>query len=155
MTSTSQILSEYITSWPDGSTGSTWTVKRGDEKTGSYFTSIWNTIDDAYIESVKEATKVSDLTVDDITEITLQPRKISRDNASDNGQTYHIDCAISVVTKKVFTAKFMVKDPQVDEKWTQVDAQYYKEGQAIFKTANAEIGKTKTCLLYTSDAADE
>ena len=144
VTSTSQILSEYITSWPDGSTGSTWTVKRGDEKTGSYFTSIWNTIDDAYIESVKEATKVSDLKVDDITEITLQPRKISRDNASDNGQTYHIDCAISVVTKKVFTAKFMVKDPQVDEKWTQVDAQYYKEGQAIFKTANAEIGKTKT-----------
>ena len=144
VTSTSQILSEYITSWPDGSTGSTWTVKRGDEKTGSYFTSIWNTIDDAYIESVKEATKVSDLKVDDITEITLQPRKISRDNASDNGQTYHIDCAISVVTKKVFTAKFMVKDPQVDEKWTQVDAQYYKEGQAIFKTANAEIGKTKS-----------
>ena len=142
VTSTSQILSEYITSWPDGSTGSTWTVKRGDEKTGSYFTYIWNTIDDAYIESVKKATKVDDLKVDDITEITLHPRKISRNNGG--SQNYHIDCAISVVTKKVFTAKFMVKDPQVDEKWTQVDAQYYKEGQAIFKTANAEIDKTKT-----------
>ena len=141
VTSTSQILSEYITSWPDGSTGSTWTVKRGDEKTGSYFTSIWDTIDDAYIESVKKATKVDDLKVDDITEITLHPRKISRNNGG--SQNYHIDCAISVVTKKVFTAKFWVKDPQVDEKWTQVDAQYYKEGQAIFKTANAEIGKTK------------
>lgn len=142
VTSTSQILSEYITSWPDGSTGSTWTVKRGDEKTGSYFTSIWDTIDDAYIESVKKATKVDDLKVDDITEITLHPRKISRNNGG--SQNYHIDCAISVVTKKVFTAKFWVKDPQVDEKWTQVDAQYYKEGQAIFKTAKAEIGKTKS-----------
>lgn len=144
VTSTSQILSDYIISWPDGSTGSTWTVKKGDAKTGSYFTDIWNSIKDAYIESVKEATKVDDLTVDDITEITLQPRKISRDNASDNGQTYHIDCAISVVSDKVFTAKFMVKDPLVDEKWTQVDSQYYKEGQAIIKTANATIGETKT-----------
>ena len=144
VTSTSQILSEYITSWPDGSTGSTWTVKKGDAKTGSYFTDIWNSIKDAYIESVKEATKVDDLTVDDITEITLQPRKISRDNASDNGQTYHIDCAISVVSDKVFTAKFMVKDPQVDEKWTLVDSKYYKEGQAIIKTENAKIDETQT-----------
>lgn len=144
VTSTSQILSEYITSWPDGSTGSTWTVKKGDAKTGSYFTYVWDSIKDAYIESVKEATKVDDLTVDDITEITLQPRKISRDNASDNGQTYHIDCAISVVSDKVFTAKFMVKDPQADEKWTLVDSQYYKEGQAIIKTENAKIDETQT-----------
>lgn len=144
VTSTSQILSEYITSWPDGSTGSTWTVKKGDAKTGSYFTYVWDSIKDAYIESVKEATKVDDLTVDDITEITLQPRKISRDNASDNNQTYHIDCAISVVSDKVFTAKFMVKDPQADEKWTLVDSQYYKEGQAIIKTENAKIDETQT-----------
>ena len=147
VTSTSQILSNYITSWPDGSTGSTWTVKKGDAKTGSYFTDIWNSIKDAYIESVKEATKVDDLTVDDITEITLQPRKISRDNYSDNNQTYHIDCAISVVSDKVFTAKFMVKDPQADEKWTLVDSQYYKEGQAIIKTANAKIDDTQTITI--------
>lgn len=144
VTSTSQILSNYITSWPDGSTGSTWTVKKGDAKTGSYFTYVWGSIKDAYIESVREATNVDDLTVDDITEITLQPRKISRDNYTTSDQTYHIDCAISVVSNKVFTAKFMVKDPLVDEKWTQVDSQYYKEGQAIIKTANATIGETKT-----------
>lgn len=147
VTSTSQILSNYITSWPDGSTGSTWTVKKGDAKTGSYFTDIWNSIKDAYIESVKEATKVDDLTVDDITEITLQPRKISRDNYTTSDQTYHIDCAISVVSDKVFTAKFMVKDPLVDEKWTLVDSQYYKEGQAIIKTANAKIDDTQTITI--------
>ena len=147
VTSTSQILSNYITSWPDGSTGSTWTVKKGDAKTGSYFTDIWNSIKDAYIESVKEATKVDDLTVDDITEITLQPRKISRDNYTTSDQTYHIDCAISVVSDKVFTAKFMVKDPQADEKWTLVDSQYYKEGQAIIKTANAKIDDTQTITI--------
>ena len=147
VTSTSQILSNYITSWPDGSTGSTWTVKKGDAKTGSYFTDIWNSIKDAYIESVKEATKVDDLTVDDITEITLQPRKISRDNYTTSDQTYHIDCAISVVSDKVFTAKFMVKDPLVDEKWKLVDSQYYKEGQAIIKTANAKIDDTQTITI--------
>lgn len=144
VTSTSQILSNYITSWPDGSTGSTWTVKRGDAKTGSYFTYVWDSIKDAYIESVKEETKVDDLTVEDVTEITLQPRKISRDNYTTSDQTYHIDCAISVVSDKVFTAKFMVKDPLVDEKWTQVDSQYYKEGQAIIKTENAKIDETQT-----------
>ena len=37
----------------------------------------------------------------------------------------------------------MVKDPQADEKWTLVDSQYYKEGQAIIKTANAKIGDTQ------------
>lgn len=143
VTGNGQILTNYITSWPDGSTGTTWTVKKDDPTTGGYFTSIWNEISGNYIASIKKDTGINDLTVDDITEIVLTPRKISRNNGG--SQNYHIDCAISVVTKKVFTAKFMVKDPtKGEEKWSQVDSGNYKEGEAVIKTTAVTIGATKT-----------
>ena len=143
VTGNGQILTNYITSWPDGSTGTTWTVKKDDPTTGGYFTSIWNEISGNYIASIKKDTGINDLTVDDITEIVLTPRKISRNNGGN--QNYHIDCAISVVTKKAFTAKFMVKDPtKGEEKWSQVDSGNYKEGEAVIKTTAVEIGATKT-----------
>lgn len=143
VTGNGQILTNYITSWPDGSTGTTWTVKKDDPTTGGYFTSIWNEISGNYIASIKNDTGINDLTVDDITEIVLTPRKISRNNGGN--QNYHIDCAISVVTKKAFTAKFMVKDPtKGEEKWSQVDSKNYKEGEAVIKTTAVEIEKTKT-----------
>lgn len=143
VTGNGQILTDYITSWPDGSTGTTWTVKKDDPTTGGYFTSIWNEISENYIASIQNETGINDLTVDDITEIILTPRKISRNNGG--SQNYHIDCAISVVTKKVFTAKFMVKDPtKGEEKWSQVDSKNYKEGEAVIKTTAVTIGTTKT-----------
>ena len=142
VTGNGQILTDYITSWPDGSTGTTWTVKKNDPTTGGYFTSIWNEISGNYIASIKKDTGINDLTVDDITEIVLTPRKISRNNGG--SQNYHIDCAISVVTKKVFTAKFMVKDPtKGEEKWSQVESGNYKEGEAVSKTTAVRIGATK------------
>lgn len=145
VTGNGQILTDYITSWPDGSTGTTWTVKKNDPTTGGYFTSIWNEISENYIASIKKDTGINDLTVDDITEIILTPRKISRNNGG--SQNYHIDCAISVVTKKAFTAKFMVKDPtKGEEKWSQVDSKNYKEGEAVIKTTAVKIGTTKTAV---------
>ena len=145
VTGNGQILTNYITSWPDGSTGTTWTVKKDDLTTGGYFTSIWNEISKNYIESIKNDTGINDLTVGDITEIVLTPRKISRNNGGN--QNYHIDCAISVVTKKAFTAKFMVKDPtKGEEKWSQVDSGNYKEGEAVIKTTAVTIGTTKTTV---------
>lgn len=145
VTGNGQILTNYITSWPDGSTGTTWTVKKNDPTTGGYFTSIWNEISGNYIASIKNDTGIDNLTVDDITEIVLTPRKISRDNGGN--QNYHIDCAISVVTKKAFTAKFMVKDPtKGEEKWSQVDSKNYKEGEAVIKTTAVKIGTTKTTV---------
>ena len=145
VTGNGQILTDYITSWPDGSTGTTWTVKKDDPTTGGYFTSIWNEISGNYIASIRNETGIDDLTVDDITEIILTPRKISRDNGGN--QNYHIDCAISVVSKKVFTAKFMVKDPtKGEEKWSQVDSKNYKDGEAVIKTTAVTIGTTKTTV---------
>lgn len=143
VTGNGQILTNYITSWPDGSTGTTWTVKKDDPDTGSYFTSIWNEISGNYIASIKNETGIDDLTVNDITEIILTPRKISRNNGG--SQNYHIDCAISVVTKRVFTAKFMVKDPtKGEEKWSQVDSKNYKDGEAVIKTTAVTIGTGTT-----------
>lgn len=135
-------VSSYITSWPDGSTGSTWTVKRDDANTGKNFTYILDSIWDAYDDEIKNGTGVKDLTKNDVTEITLTPFKISRANGG--GQDYHIDCTIDVKCSKVFTAKFWVKKPGATD-YTPVDAKNYKAGSTVTKTTitEATIGSTK------------
>ena len=139
-------VASYITSWPDSSTGSTWTVKRDDSATGSYFTFILDSIWDSYKSSVATDLGISEDQADqldksNITEITLTPRKISRDNGGT--YPYHIDCALSIKSTKVFTAKFWVKEPG-DSEYTQVDAKNYLTGSSVAKTAKATIGSTKT-----------
>ena len=139
-------VASYITSWPDSSTGSTWTVKRDDSATGSYFTFILDSIWDRYKSSVAtdlglEGDQVNQLDKSNITEITLTPRKISRDNGGT--YPYHIDCALSIKSTKVFTAKFWVKEPG-DSEYTQVDAKNYMTGSSVVKTSKATIGSTKT-----------
>ena len=49
-------VASYITAWPDGSTGSTWTVKRDDPTTGGNFTYILDSIWTAYEAAVKKET---------------------------------------------------------------------------------------------------
>ena len=75
-------VSNHITSWPDGSTGTTWTVKSGNTTTGSYFTFILDSIWENYKKAISEDTgiNINNLDKSDILEITLTPRKISRDN---------------------------------------------------------------------------
>lgn len=129
-------VSSYIKSWPDGSTGSTWTVKRGATNFNYILDSIW----DAYDDEIKNGTGVKDLTKTDVTEITLTPFKISRANGG--GQDYHIDCTISVKCSKVFTAKFWVKKPGATD-YTLVDAKNYKADSKVTKTTKEEIGSYK------------
>lgn len=133
-------VAKYITSWPDSSKGATWTVKKGDPNTNSYFEFILNSIWDSYKSFVEAELKVP-LSKENITEITLTPRKISRDNG---GQyPYHVDCALSIKSNQVFTAKFWVKNPRESE-YTQVDARNYKTGSAVEKTGNETIESEKT-----------
>ncbi len=136
-------VASYITSWPDSSTGSTWTVKRDDSTTGSYFTYILDSIWSSYKSSVAKALGISEneLQESDITEITLTPRKISRANGGKHD--YHIDCALSVKSTKTFTAKFWVKEPG-DREYTQVDAKNYLKGNSVNKTTAVTIGSEKT-----------
>lgn len=140
-------VASYITSWPDGSTGSTWTVKRGDTATGTYFTTVLESIWENYKTSVATELDISAdlLSKTDISEITLTPRKISRDNAGEGAsdyQKYHIDCALSIKSTRVFTAKFWVKEPGASE-YTQVDAKNYMAGRSIEETTQAIIGSTE------------
>lgn len=131
-------VSSYITSWPDGSTGSTWTVKRDDTNFNYILNSIW----DAYDDEIKNDTGVENLTINDVTEITLTPFKISRANGG--GQDYHIDCTIDVKCSEVFTAKFWVKEPGATD-YTLVDAKNYKDDSTVTKTTitKATIGSKK------------
>lgn len=136
-------VASYITSWPDGSKGGTWTVKKNDSATGEYFDFILKSIWDNYKSSVAKELGIdeNDVKKENITEITLTPRKISRANGGSHN--YHIDCALSIKSTQVFTAKFWVKEPG-DSVYIQVDAKNYKTEESVAKTKKATIGFTKT-----------
>lgn len=134
-------VSKYITSWPDGSTEKEWTVTRNDSKTGNYFKTILTAIWDEYKESIRKETGVGNLEMGDVTQITLIPFKISRDNGG--AYPYHIDCTISVKCSKVFTAKFWVKEPgATDYNTVPLDAKSYAQGSQVEKTTK-QVDTTK------------
>lgn len=143
-------VSNHITSWPDGSTGTTWTVKSGNTTTGSYFTFILDSIWENYKKAISEDTgiNINNLDKSDILEITLTPRKISRDNGGK--YPYHIDCALSIKSRSAFTAKFWVKNPN-DTEYTQVDAKNYKTGDSVIKTEQGENEKVIAGITYVLD----
>lgn len=143
-------VSNHITSWPDGSTGTTWTVKSGNTTTGSYFTFILDSIWENYKKAISEDTgiNINNLDKSDILEITLTPRKISRDNGAK--YPYHIDCALSIKSRSAFTAKFWVKNPN-DTEYTQVDAKNYKTGDSVIKTEQGENEKVIDGITYVLD----
>lgn len=142
-------VSSFIKSWPDGSTEDKWTVRK-DDKTVSYFNdilaSIWNT----YKSSVAKELGINenDLKQDSITEITLTPRKISRNNGGN--YPYHVDCALSIKSDQVFTAKFWVKNPG-GSGYTKVDARNYTTGSKVEKTGEATTTKTVDGVTYVLD----
>lgn len=137
-------VSNYITKWPDGTTSSSWTVRRTDNEikvdNKTYFNYILDSIWEAYKKNVREKLQVTDLTEDDVTEITLVPFKISRDNSTTENQYYHIDCTINIKCSKVFAAKFWVKEPESND---LVDAANYKKDSSVNKTSIVQIGSTR------------
>lgn len=139
-------VSNYITKWPDGTTSSSWTVRRTDNEikvdNKTYFNYILDSIWEAYKKNVREKLQVTDLTEDDVTEITLVPFKISRDNSTTENQYYHIDCTINIKCSKVFAAKFWVKEPESND-YKLVDAANYKKDSSVNKTSIVQIGSTR------------
>lgn len=143
-------VSNCITKWPDETNSSSWTVRKTDRETRedldhkTYFNYILDSIWEKYKENVSNKLQVTDLTKDDVTEITLEPFKISRDNSTTENQYYHIDCTINIKCSKVFAAKFWVKEPgSNDYKLVLVDATNYKKDSSVIKTSMARIGSTK------------
>lgn len=139
-------VSSYITEWPDRTKGSLWTVKREDKEikvdNKTYFNYILDSIWEAYKKNVSEKLQVTDLTKDDVTEITLVPFKISQDNSTTENQYYHIDCTINIKCSKVFVAKFLVKEPGSND-YRVVDAANYKKDSSVNKTSEVQIGSTQ------------
>ena len=139
-------VSNYITKWPDGTTSSSWTVRRTDNEikvdNKTYFNYILDSIWEAYKKNVREKLQVTDLTEDDVTEITLVPFKISRDNSTTENQYYHIDCTINIKCSKVFAAKFWVKEPESND-YKLVDAANYKKDSSVNKISIVQIGSTR------------
>lgn len=135
-------VNNFVISWPNGTDNSksSWTVKRSDGNT--YFNYILDSIWSAYKDNLKKKLGITNLQKEDVTEITLKPFKISRDNSTTAKQNYHIDCTIDIVCTKTFTAKFWVENPGESE-YTQVDAKDYLQGETVEKTAKAIIGDKK------------
>lgn len=119
-------VSDYIVSWPDGSTGANWTLN--SSSSGSYFNNIRSEILSAYRTHLQDKLGITNLTANDIKTIILTPYKISRDNNDDPDK--HIDCTISVTCEKKYKVVFNVKD---------VDATGYAEVKSDDTTYDMRI----------------
>ena len=134
-------VGSYILKWPDGTTsGGSWTLTSEDkspmvgDKTA--FNYVLDSIWDSYkAEIAKDLGVGADtLSKGDISQITLNAFKISRDNSTTENQYFHIDCTLDIKHSKVFTAKFMVKYPGNTD-YTLVDAKNYVTGNSVSNTS--------------------
>ena len=90
-------VANRVVSWPDGSTGTTWTLPRAN----SYWSQVFNN----YKNEIQNKLHVS-ITEDDVEAIILHPYKISK-----NGRSYHLDCEVEIKVKQVVTATFWIQSP--------------------------------------------
>lgn len=138
-------VSRFVTGWPGETDNhiSSWTVKRTDTTIAvdgkTYFNYILDSIWNSYQKNLKNKLGIEDLKKEDVTEITLKPFKISRDNSTKANQNYHIDCTIDITCTKTFTAKFWVKKPGASEEYKQVDGKEYLQGSKVEKTTVSSI----------------
>ena len=92
----------------------------------------WETIFDAYKDSIKKQLKIETLQKSDVKAIILTPFKVSRYNVT-TGKTeksYHVDCNVEVKCTQVVTATFNVKDVN-DDDYVRVKAENYKSGSQV------------------------
>lgn len=131
-------VGSYILKWPDGTTsGGSWTLTSEDkspmvgDKTA--FNYVLDSIWDSYKAEIAKD-RADTLSKGDISQITLNAFKISRDNSTTENQYFHIDCTLDIKSSKVFTAKFMVKYPGNTD-YTLVDAKNYVTGNSVSNTS--------------------
>lgn len=126
-------VSDYVVSWPGGATGDAWSLKPGDDYWDEVVDEIW----DEYKDTIEEATGVEGLTQDDLESIVVTPYKISRSNGTKPDK--HIDCIISVKSRKNFTARFNVRAPGEDD-YSIRESREYRSGERVVETT-ADIEK--------------
>lgn len=149
-------VSNHVSTWPDETAGSSWIVKRSDSSGNvdgkTYFNYILDSIWKDYKGNLEKKLGITGLEQEDVTEITLKPFKISRDNSTITKQNYHIDCTIDIVCKKTFTAKFWIKSPEAS-KYDLYDAKDYIRGRKVETTEKATIGSKEVIngITYVLD----
>ena len=149
-------VSNHVSTWPDETAGSSWIVKRSDSSGNvdgkTYFNYILDSIWKDYKGNLEKKLGITGLKKEDVTEITLKPFKISRDNSTTSVQKYHIDCTIDIVCKKTFTAKFWIKSPEASG-YDLSDAKDYIRGRNVETTEKATIGSKKVIngITYVLD----
>ena len=126
-------VSDYVVSWPGGATGDVWSLKPGDDYWGQVVDEIW----DEYKDTIEKQTGITGLTQDDLESIVVTPYKISRKNGTKPDK--HIDCIISVKSRKNFTARFNVRAPG-EADYSVKDSQEYQSGERVEETT-ADIEK--------------
>lgn len=126
-------VSDYVVSWPGGATGDAWSLKPGDDYWDEVVDEIW----DEYKDTIEKQTGVTGLTQDDLESIVVTPYKISRNNGTKPDK--HIDCIISVKSRKNFTARFNVRAPGEDD-YSIRESREYQSGERVEETT-ADIEK--------------
>ena len=126
-------VSDYVVSWPGGATGDAWSLKPGDDYWDEVVDEIW----DEYKDTIEKQTGITGLTQDDLESIVVTPYKISRSNGTKPDK--HIDCIISVKSRKNFTARFNVRAPGEDD-YSIRESREYRSGERVVETT-ADIEK--------------
>lgn len=126
-------VSDYVVSWPGGATGDAWSLKPGDDYWDEVVDEIW----DEYKDTIEKQTGITGLTQDDLESIVVTPYKISRSNGTKPDK--HIDCIISVKSRKNFTARFNVRAPGEDD-YSIRESREYQGGERVEETT-ADIEK--------------
>ena len=126
-------VSDYVVSWPGGATGDAWSLKPGDDYWDEVVDEIW----DEYKDTIEKQTGITGLTQDDLESIVVTPYKISRKNGTKPDK--HIDCIISVKSRKNFTARFNVRAPGEDD-YSIRESREYQSGERVEGTT-ADIEK--------------
>ena len=126
-------VSDYVVSWPGGATGDAWSLKPGDDYWDEVVDEIW----DEYKDTIEKQTGIEGLTQEDLESIVVTPYKISRNNGTKPDK--HIDCIISVKSRKNFTARFNVRAPGEDD-YSIRESREYQSGERVEETT-ADIEK--------------
>ena len=127
----------YVTKWPDGTNGTSYLLDKselfpgGDVTANSYRDGryqvysygdgrnmerqAWYYIAENWLETLKTQYNVSNLTINDIQDITIVPKKLSKNNigGQDTGTGFgnydwHLDCGVSVEVNETYTVRFYI-----------------------------------------------
>lgn len=153
-------VGNHILLWPDSkTTGGSWTLTSEDTSPmvggKTAFKYVLDSIWDNYKSEIasKINVDVNTLEKNDISQITLKAYKISRNNSNTDGQFFHIDCMIDVVSKANFTAKFWVKYPGSEE-YSLVDAKIYKHDSKVNNTEIVDKNSAGTVRVPSTMVRD-